>query len=870
MKTERINVTIYWSNKLPGILAAFVTAMLTFSVLPKAWSDDLFWTGTGVIPPAVAGSGPWVTPEPYGVISWSSTSGTTNTPVLWTDGSVAHFQGSAGGTATLASNITAAGINFDPGANTFTIDTNGNVLTIDGAGIVNSSGRTQTIINNGGTSGFESTTPAGSTVFSGSSTAGSATITNNGGTGEHSTGGYTQFLDAATAGSATIITNGGTGGGAGGTTYFFDSSDGGTARAITNGNGSFDISGLTTAGMGIGSIEGSGNYFLGSKTLIVGGNNLSTTVSGVIQDGGIDGGVGGSLTKIGTGTLTLSGANTYTGATTVNAGSLIVDGSIASAQTLVNAGGFLGGHGTIGGNLVNNGIVGQVNSPGTLTVSGNYTQNAGGTLRIGVGGLAPSQHDVLAVKGHASLAGTLQLIQLGSFSLQPGNQITFLTANNGVSGTFSTVQNGIPSTSTGTIVQVQVTFLPNSVVLEETQGSFTQIPGVTLTPNQFAVGNMLNSAVGNPAAAPLFAFLNSQPVANLPHDYNLIAPTQVSSFHATGAAHGNTQIANLGGRMANIRAGLTGFSSIGFTLNGSVASSGEGFAGVSGPEGKSGPSVLAPTPDNRWGVFVTGIGEFTNVDSTPNAAGYDIDTGGVTFGVDYRVCPFFAIGLSAGYAHTKVNIDSAGGHIDVSSGKFGLYATAFTQGFYVDAAVSGGPSGYKSDRSALQGTASGSTDSGDLNALVATGYDWKFGGLTIGPTASFQYGYIGLNAFTETGSLAPLKFPDQTSESERTAFGVKTSYDWKVGHVDVLPEFRAAWQHEYGDTEYSIISNLASGAGNSFTVTGPPIGRDSLLIGVGAAVVWNDRVTTYIYYDGEFARTNYLSNNVSAGVRVTF
>jgi autotransporter-associated beta strand protein len=148
---------------------------------------------------------------------------------------------------------------------------------------------------------------------------------------------------------------------------FQDSSDGGTARAITNGTGGFFISGLTTASMGIGSIEGSGNYFLGSKTLSVGGNNLSTTVSGVIQ------GAGGSLTKIGTGTLTLTGTNTYTGATTVNAGSLIVDGSIASAQTLVNADGLLGGRGSLGGSLVNSGIVSPGNSPGTLTVNSNYT-----------------------------------------------------------------------------------------------------------------------------------------------------------------------------------------------------------------------------------------------------------------------------------------------------------------------------------------------------------------------------------------------------------------------------------------------------------------------------------------------------------------
>jgi outer membrane autotransporter protein len=43
-----------------------------------------------------------------------------------------------------------------------------------------------------------------------------------------------------------------------------------------------------------------------------------------------------------------------------------------------------------------------------------------------------------------------------------------------------------------------------------------------------------------------------------------------------------------------------------------------------------------------------------------------------------------------------------------------------------------------------------------------------------------------------------------------------------------------------------------------------------LLIGAGAAVMFNDRVSVYAYYDGELARTNYSSNNVSAGVRVSF
>ena len=53
-------------------------------------------------------------------------------------------------------------------------------------------------------------------------------------------------------------------------------------------------------------------------------------------------------------------------------------------------------------------------------------------------------------------------------------------------------------------------------------------------------------------------------------------------------------------------------------------------------------------------------------------------------------------------------------------------------------------------------------------------------------------------------------------------------------------------------------------------VTSAEIGRDSLAIGAGVSVIWNDRVSTYVYYDGEVARTNYQYNAVTGGVRITF
>ena len=130
------------------------------------------------------------------------------------------------------------------------------------------------------------------TIFNGASTADHATITNHAG----DFGGETFFAGSSTADSATLIANEGSYLIACGIS-FLEMSTGGTARVEVFGNGYLDISNRQP-GVSIGSIEGSGNVFLGANRLTVGTNNISTSFSGVISGSGL-------LAKTGSGILTL-------------------------------------------------------------------------------------------------------------------------------------------------------------------------------------------------------------------------------------------------------------------------------------------------------------------------------------------------------------------------------------------------------------------------------------------------------------------------------------------------------------------------------------------------------------------------------------
>ena len=290
------------------------------------------------------------------------------------------------------------------------------------------------------------------------------------------------------------------------------------ARALSMRPGTtlqFEASGLTLPN----------SIVLNADPIIDTGLNTDT-ISGVISGPG-------SLDKIGSGTLILTGASTYTGPTDVQEGTLGLKGSLASTVT-VEAGATLGGTGSVGGLVANSGATiapGVLGPYATFTVTGQASFAAGSTFAVNIG---PSgQNDKLVTTGTTTISGGTVAVDGAGGTYLPSTRLTLLTAQGGVAGAFSSL------TTSG--------YLPTLAFLEPVLGydandvylGFAVKPFVSAaqTPNQAATALALQA---EPAGSPLYNALISQTTSGALSAFNALS----GEIHASaiGAAFDDTRL----------------------------------------------------------------------------------------------------------------------------------------------------------------------------------------------------------------------------------------------------------------------------------------------------------------------------------------
>ena len=203
----------------------------------------------------------------------------------------------------------------------------------------------------------------------------------------------------------------------------------------------------------LGALSGTKGYLDIGGILVVGSLNNNTTFGGAIIDTG-------GLTKVGTGTLTLTGANTYTGPTTVSNGELIV------STVFAGNGIFL---------VTNSATLGVTNLSATSALISNLVTAAGSALEFQN---VSSTTTPLVLASNVTVGGSCTVKITGTNGLVAGGSYPLVSYAGTLSGTFANLQLQSPYGWRGTLVNSG-----NQISLANVAVISTVPPQMSLTPN---------------------------------------------------------------------------------------------------------------------------------------------------------------------------------------------------------------------------------------------------------------------------------------------------------------------------------------------------------------------------------------------------
>ncbi len=579
-------------------------------------------------------------------------------------------------------------------------------------------------------------------------------------------------------------------------------------------------------------------------------------------------------------TVTLNGAGLD------NQGTLVVNGNLVGGGPLLNdTTGTLSGTGTIQGNLANQGTLSPGNSPGTLTVAGNYAQTASGTLVEQIA--SASSFSKLVVTGAASLNGALNIELLGGYIPSYGQGFSgILTAAGGVSGTFTTIINQYITPT----LYWNVLYGAASVNLQANQvmvvaRNFTN-PSLDLTKNQYQVGNLLNSVAGvttgdlGTVLNAIDSLTSNGAVANA---YQQISPDKAAALPTLAFAGANLQKSALSRRITDLRfgpedaslaSGGLGSSILSYAQGGGlmVASNASSLSGLL--SGQNNPSAL----EKPWGVYFDPGLIIGNQNSSADQTGFNFAMGGFTAGADYRVWQDLLLGLNTGYTYTGAGFNGSGGYVHGNTWPINAYAAYLPKPFYAYGSLGYALNLYNLQRDldfgSLSRAANSSTTGNQLNAYGETGYDIKVNQVVLTPAVTLSFSKLWIGGFTESGAGAlDLTIGPQNAQSLQTGVGGKIAVPLQRETVTWTPQVYAFYQHEFSDSSRTIDARLSQ-TGTAFSYltndfSGQPH-RNFAVVGADVTIATKNNLKVQLDYNAEVGRGNYTAHYVSAGLRWEF
>lgn len=361
-----------------------------------------------------------------------------------------------------------------------------------------------------------------------------------------------------------------------------------------------------------------------------------------------------------------------------------------------------------------------------------------------------------------------------------------------------------------------------------------------------------------------------------------INPEELTKLGANSRQVGTLQHQNLEKRFTTIHRGQgrgVDLSGLNLNLEGQVIPGfvlNEMLSGALG--GAAGDEVVTD-----WGIFVNGNLKFGGKDASDINTGYEFEILGLTLGADYRINDQLVVGGSLGYGVSDVDYGNDSGGMDTDSLSGSMFTSYYhPSGAYLDGLVNYAQDNYDSVRriqyevasDSVDRTAQGTTDGDQVSVGINSGYDFNFGGWTMGPHLNMYYLDVSVDVMAETGagSLNTV-VKNNDSQSFTATLGGHFSYAWNHDWGVLIPYLRLDYVREFIDDaevlEVRFIDdpNVLEPVAPIYLTTDRPEANYATWA-IGASGQFTHGISGFLEYQSTEGYTGLTVHDISAGIRM--
>jgi len=258
---------------------------------------------------------------------------------------------------------------------------------------------------------------------------------------------------------------------------------------------------------------------------------------------------------------------------------------------------------------------------------------------------------------------------------------------------------------------------------------------------------------------------------------------------------------------------------------------------------------------NNWAFWSEGTVTLGEKDNTSLASLQEIQTTGITVGIDKKISDKKMYGFAFRVGHDNVDIGTADTNLKTDMFSLSTYATLpFNNNTFIDTHIGIGGLKIDSRRNHTAGNLEGNRNGKQVFGSFVYGGEFVKKDLNISPYGRVDLGYTILDEYLDSGKISALKYNEMKVETAKSSFGFLINNSLEMDNYNLKPFGRLEYGKGSVVSNDTIVSYYTAYPDTNYTYKGINEHSDNYRISVGADL----DIGKNWFYSGSFERNEQI------------